>query len=119
MKILCFSISLNTNLILPQKQSWFNKDRQCPGHCYTLRPRWTAFVGLSPREAGEGGGGESHSLGSFLTFFPSFLVSYFWLSYVFVATNRLFSRCSEWGYFLAVVCALLVAVASLGAEHSL
>ena len=64
-----FSISLNINVTLPQKQSWFNKDRQCPGHCYTLRPRWTVFVGLSPREAGEGGGGESDGLGLFLTFF--------------------------------------------------
>ena len=106
-------------MILPQKQSWFNTDRQCPGHCYTLRPRWTVFVGLSPQEAGEGGGGESDGLGSLLTFF--FLINLF----IFACTMSSllptgFSLvAASGGYSLVVVCVLLIAVASPVAEHRL
>ena len=47
------------------------------------------------------------------------LFIYFWLHYVFVAARRLFSSCGEWGLFFIVVSGLLIAAASLVAEHGL
>ena len=46
-------------------------------------------------------------------------VFFFWLRWVFVAARRLFSSCGEQGLLLVVVCGLLIAVASLVAEHRL
>ena len=42
---------------------------------------------------------------------------YFWLRGVFVAARRLFSSCGERGLLFIVVRGLLIAVASLVAEH--
>ena len=43
----------------------------------------------------------------------------FWLRWVFVAACRLFSSCGEWGLLFVAVRGLLIAVASLVAEHGL
>ena len=53
----------------------------------------------------------------FLFFFNSFI--YFWLRWVLVAACGLFSSCSEQGLLFIVVRGLLIAVASLVAEHGL
>ena len=55
---------------------------------------------------------------SISTFFKINLFIYFWLHWDFVAVCRLFSSCSERGHFVAVH-GLLIAVASLVAEHGL
>ena len=47
------------------------------------------------------------------------LLLFFWLHWVFVAVHGLFSGCSEWGLLFIVVRRLLIAVASLVAEHGL
>ena len=52
----------------------------------------------------------------FLFFINLFI--YFWLRWVFVAA-RAFSSCDERGLLFVVVSGLLIAVASLVAEHSL
>ena len=44
---------------------------------------------------------------------------YFWLHWVFVAAGGLFSSCGERGLLFIVVHRLLIAVASLVAEHRL
>ena len=44
---------------------------------------------------------------------------YFWLHWVFVAARGLFSSCRERGLFFVAVRGLLIAVASLVAEHGL
>ena len=44
---------------------------------------------------------------------------YFWLHWVFVAAHGLFSSCSEQGLLFVAVHRLLIAVASLVAEHGL
>ena len=43
---------------------------------------------------------------------------YFWLHWILIAA-RAFSSCGEQGLLFAVVCRLLIAVASLVAEHGL
>ena len=48
-----------------------------------------------------------------------FLFIYFCLRWVFVAARGLFSSCGERGLLFVVVRGLLVAVASLVAEHGL
>ena len=48
-----------------------------------------------------------------------FYLFYFWLRWVFVAVQGLFSSCSERGLLFVVVRGLLIAVASLIAEHGL
>ena len=48
-----------------------------------------------------------------------YLFTYFWLHWVFIAACRLFSSCSEQGLLFVVVFGLLIAVASLVAEHGL
>ena len=48
-----------------------------------------------------------------------YLFIYFWLRWVFVAVHRLFSSCGEQGLLLVAVCGLLIAVASLVAEHGI
>ena len=55
-------------------------------------------------------------------FFPEsspfiYLFIYLWLRWVFAA--RAFSSCREWGLRFAAVCGLLIAMASLVAEHEL
>ena len=45
--------------------------------------------------------------------------SYFWLRWVFVAEHGLFSSCGERGLLFVAVRGLLIAVASLVAEHGL
>ena len=55
---------------------------------------------------------------SFHVFFLINLFIYFWLSWVFIA-ERAFSSCGERGLLFIVLCGLLVAVASLVAEHGL
>ena len=44
---------------------------------------------------------------------------YFWLRWVFVAAHGLFSSCGERGLLFIAVHGLLIAVASLVAEHGL
>ena len=59
---------------------------------------------------------------SFFFFFSdSFLKNfiYFWLRWVFVAAHGLFSCCGERGLLFVAVRGLLIAVASLVAEHRL
>ena len=51
--------------------------------------------------------------------FLKYLFIYFWLHWVFVAALRLFSSCGERGLLFIVVRGLLIAVASLVAEHGL
>ena len=48
-----------------------------------------------------------------------YLFIYIWLCWVFIAVPGLFSSCSEWGLLFVVVRGLLIAVASLVAEHGL
>ena len=57
----------------------------------------------------------------FKAFFFSnlFYLIYFWLCWVFVAARGLFSSCREQGLLFVVVRRLLIAVASLVAEHGL
>ena len=52
-------------------------------------------------------------------FFLIYFIYYFWLCWVFVAARGLFSSCGEWGLLLVAVHGLLIAVASLVAEHGL
>ena len=53
------------------------------------------------------------SSGSFLLFVM------FWVRWGFVACTRAFSSCGEWGLLLVAVSGLLLAAASLAAEHRL
>ena len=46
------------------------------------------------------------------------LIIYFWLCWVFVAACGASSSCSDRGLLFVAVCGLLIAVASLVAEHS-
>ena len=46
-----------------------------------------------------------------------YLFIYLWLCWVFVAVCGLFSSCGEWGLLFIAVHGLLIAVASLVAEH--
>ena len=46
-----------------------------------------------------------------------YLLIYFWLPWVFVAVCGLFSSCSEQGLLFVAMRGLLIAVASLVAEH--
>ena len=56
----------------------------------------------------------------FFSFFKNlFICFYFWLHWVFVAVRRLISSCIERGLLLLAVRRLLIAVASLVAEHRL
>ena len=52
------------------------------------------------------------------TFLFFYLFIYLWLHWVFIAA-RAFSSCGEWGLLFVAVRGLLVAVASLIAEHGL
>ena len=52
-------------------------------------------------------------------FFLIYKFIYFWLCWVFAAACGLFSSCGEWGPLFVAVCGLLIAVASLVAEHGL
>ena len=52
-------------------------------------------------------------------FFSIYLFIYFWLHWVFVAAHRFFSSCGERGLLFVEVRGLLIAVASLVAEHRL
>ena len=54
-----------------------------------------------------------------LFFFFYYLFIYFWLHWVFVAVRGLFSSCGERGLLFVAVRGLLIAVASLVAEHGL
>ena len=54
-----------------------------------------------------------------LLFFKLYLLICFWLCWVFVAACRLFLVGMSRGYFLVAVHGLLIAVASLAAEHGL
>ena len=46
-----------------------------------------------------------------------FKLIYFWLHWVFVVARGLFSSCGERGLLFIAVCGLLIALASLVAEH--
>ena len=61
------------------------------------------------------------SVGSFFKKINNFvyLFTYFWLCWVFVAVGGLFSGWGERGLLFIVVRGLLIAVASLVAEHGL
>ena len=48
-----------------------------------------------------------------------FFFFFFWLRWVFIAARRLVSSCGERGLLFVVVHWLLIAVASLVAEHGL
>ena len=56
-----------------------------------------------------------------MLFFKKFIlyIFYFWLCCVFVAVRGLFSGCGELGLLFVAVHRLLIAVASLVAEHGL
>ena len=55
----------------------------------------------------------------FFNKFIYFIYFYFWLRWVFVATCGLFCSCGERGLLFVAVRGLLIAVASLVAEHGL
>ena len=55
----------------------------------------------------------------FLFIFKIYVFIYFWLHWIFVAAHGLFSSCGERGLLFVAVCGLLIAVASLVAEHGL
>ena len=59
------------------------------------------------------------SLVLFFLFKIYLLCIYFWLHWVFVVAHRLFSSCGEQGLLFVAVHGLLIAVASLVAEHRL
>ena len=46
-------------------------------------------------------------------------IYFFWLCWVFIAACGLFSSCGKRGLLFVMVCGLLIAVASLVAEHGL
>ena len=48
-----------------------------------------------------------------------FFLIYFWLHWVFVVAYAAFSSCGERGLLFVAVCGLLLAMASLVAEHGL
>ena len=56
---------------------------------------------------------------AFFFFFFKFYLFYFWPCWVFVAARGLSSGCSERGLLFVAVRGLLIAVASLVAEHGL
>ena len=56
---------------------------------------------------------------SFFFFFFNLFIIYFWLRWVFTAATRAFSSCGKRGLLFVAVLGLLVAVASLVAEHGL
>ena len=64
-------------------------------------------------------------ISSFLMVFIYFILFYFilfiylWLRWVFIAARGLFSSCGKRGLLFVVVRGLLIAVASLVAEHGL
>ena len=58
-------------------------------------------------------------LKKFLIFYKFILFVYFWPRWVFVAARGLFSSCSEPGLLFVAMRGLLIAVASLVAEHGL
>ena len=60
----------------------------------------------------------SHLLPLLDSFLKKILLIYLWLCWVFVAA-RSFSSCCERGLLFVAVCGLLIAVASLVAEHGL
>ena len=49
----------------------------------------------------------------------NFIYLFIWLHWVFVAACRLFSSCGQWGLLFVAVRGLLIAVASLVAQHRL
>ena len=53
----------------------------------------------------------------FFFFFKFYLFIYFWLHWVFIAARGPFSSCGERGPLFAAVHGLLIAMASLVAEH--
>ena len=61
---------------------------------------------------------KKHLEGLVSLFFLIFKV-YFWLCWVFIAACGLFSSCGERGLLFVAVRGLLIAVASLVAEHGL
>ena len=56
---------------------------------------------------------------SFYKFIYFIYIYFFWLRWVFVAVRGLFSSCGERGLLFVVALRLLIAVASLVAEHGL
>ena len=54
-----------------------------------------------------------------ILFYFIFNYLFIWLRWVFVAAHRIFSSCSEQGLLFVAACGLLIAVASLAAEHGL
>ena len=53
-----------------------------------------------------------------ILFFNIFIYLFiYWLHWVFVTAHGLFSSCGEWGLLFVAVRGLLIAVASLVAEH--
>ena len=65
---------------------------------------------------GKGVGCLVYSFGLPASFFFSLRCIYFWLCWVWVATHRLSPLVVSMGYFLLVMCGLLIAVVSLVAE---
>ena len=55
----------------------------------------------------------------FLFLFIYLLFIYLWLCWVFVAAHRFLSSCGEQGLIFVAVRGLLIAVASLVAEHGI
>ena len=84
----------------------FNQDTVGESHkhrketCLALQPDWQDLK-------------RPGSLDNFFFFF------FFWLCWVFIATRGLFSSCGEQGLLFVAVRRLLIAVASLVAEHGL
>ena len=54
-----------------------------------------------------------------ILFFKNFIYLFIWLRWVFVAVRGLFSGCGEWELLFVALRRLLIAVASLVAEHGL
>ena len=65
------------------------------------------------------GEGEGPTNGHFLFLFFSFFLSLFLAALGLCCYARSFSSCGEQGLLFVVVCGLLIAVASLVAEHGL
>ena len=69
--------------------------------------------------SGGGGLSQGHSPMPWTFFFFSEFYLCFQLCWVFVAASRFFSSCGEQGLLFIAVCGLLIAVASLIAEHGI
>ena len=82
-------------------------------------PRRVFRKSSAPSVRASSGAGQVLGFVCLVGWFVGFFFFFFWLYWVFIAVCQLSQVVSSWGYSLAVVHELLIAVHSLGAEHRL